>query len=861
MKRIISILSAICIVFGGVHAVSPPVSAAAADISAYTGLLDTLKITDGSSETADEEISRGEFMALLAKAAKVPSAEYGKQYWDVSASCEYAGEITAMTNAGFVSGYSDGSFRPKAVLAAREAYIMAVCTLGYRGNAADSRAYIQKAEELELDDNVGSPMKKRDAYVLIFNMLCAKTARQGMDRGTAILETGTETMLEKLYGLKFDEGIIYSAGIRTARADIIGRSGYMTIGTAALKYGTPLYNDYLGYSVRFFYDESDSLVYCYKLKKQECITVLADDITDFSQMTLKYERKKGSVRREKISAGTDFVYNGRYVDFETQFSESLMKPINGYIDLIDNNGDGIFDVVSIHECYDLIVRSVYRDNDLTLHITGKNSAVPSISAADDENVSFELTDSDGNPADAASLYGGDVLTVYKSLDGKVISVFLSDKKFEGSIQRCDNSDERFSVIYADGAEYKTANGFADKIGFNKSAVIYLDVNGRIAAIEYIDGGEYKTALALELKRDDDSEEVSLRVLTAEEKIVRIPFAKKAVIDGAQKKTDSSIYSAIADNGCTLPFPVRYNLDSAGGIINIDTPKESADEEGDNLVCRYSGSDKLYYKSTGTLSGHYVVDDSTLIFSLPESAATTADALKNWSEYKVNQAGDLKNDTEFAAKVYSMGNKGFTAAVLVAEGGVFSANYGSMAIVSQKRTAVNDDNEIVKIMELMQDGETVTGFAPQSSQFYAQIDGLNVGDVIRYSMSADGEYRGIKQIYRYSDGALVYYPDGNVPSYISMWKSSDMRFLKAKVYEISGSYIGLADSSITGQITDTDIEAYRLNSLYVYSVDGKKLSVRKGSADDITEARYNAENASVILLQTQYAQPVSAFIIK
>ena len=578
-------------------------------------------------------------------------------------------------------------------------------------------------------------------------------------------------------------------------------------------------------------------------------------------MTLKYERKKGSVRREKISAGTDFVYNGRYVDFETQFSESLMKPINGYIDLIDNNGDGIFDVVSIHECYDLIVRSVYRDNDLTLHITGKNSAVPSISAADDENVSFELTDSDGNPADAASLYGGDVLTVYKSLDGKVISVFLSDKKFEGSIQRCDNSDERFSVIYADGAEYKTANGFADKIGFNKSAVIYLDVNGRIAAIEYIDGGEYKTALALELKRDDDSEEVSLRVLTAEEKIVRIPFAKKAVIDGAQKKTDSSIYSAIADNGCTLPFPVRYNLDSAGGIINIDTPKESADEEGDNLVCRYSGSDKLYYKSTGTLSGHYVVDDSTLIFSLPESAATTADALKNWSEYKVNQAGDLKNDTEFAAKVYSMGNKGFTAAVLVAEGGVFSANYGSMAIVSQKRTAVNDDNEIVKIMELMQDGETVTGFAPQSSQFYAQIDGLNVGDVIRYSMSADGEYRGIKQIYRYSDGALVYYPDGNVPSYISMWKSSDMRFLKAKVYEISGSYIGLADSSITGQITDTDIEAYRLNSLYVYSVDGKKLSVRKGSADDITEARYNAENASVILLQTQYAQPVSAFIIK
>lgn len=862
MKRIISALSAICIVIGSMCTASPRASAAAEDIAAYAGLLETLKITDGSAEVPDGDISRGEFTALLAAAAKVPPTEYEKRYWDVSASYEYAGEITAMTDNGFVSGYSDGSFRPKSILTGREAYIMAVCTLGYRSTAADYRAYIQKAEELELDDNVTGAMKRRDAYVLIYNMLCAKTAQTGMDKGVLNLQTGSETMLEKLYGLKYGEGVVYSVGIRTA-ADIAGRADYVTIGTAALKCNASLYNDYLGYRVRYFYDEDDGLVYCHKVKKQDSVTISADDITGFGEMTLKYETKNGSVRREKIPAGADFVYNGRYVDFDTQFTDSLMQPINGYIDLIDNDRDGSYDVVYIHECYDMVVQTVRKDDDGSLQITGKNNGSVSVSGA--ENCDFALTDAEGNKKDVSELYRGDVITVYKSLDENVISIILSDEKFEGSIQRADSSDERFTVIYADGGEYKTANGFSDKIGFNKSAIIYLDVNGRVAAIEYIDGGEYRLGLALEIKQDSDSEEVSIRILTADEKLVKIPFAKKVIIDGTQKKTYTAVYSEITENGCTLPYPVRYNADGDGRIINIDTPKESANEEGDNLVCRYSGSDKLYYKSTGTLSGHYVVADNTVIFSLPDvsgtSAENRADALGRWSEYKVNSADDLKNDTELSAKIYSVGDKGFMAAVMVAEGGVFASNYGNMAIVSQKRTAVNDDNEIVKVMELVQDGVHVTGFASQGTQAYAQIDSLNIGDVVRFSMSADGEYRGIKQIYRYADDTLVYYDDGNVPSYISMWKSSDMRFFKAKAYEISGEYIGLVDGSHTGAVKDTDIEAYKPAALYMYKVEGKKLTVNKASADDITEGRYNAAGASTVLIQTQYAQPQSMLIIE
>lgn len=859
MKRIVAILSAISIFAGGMCASAATSASSVQQYNEnYAELLRTLDIVAEKEPNYSADVSRAEFTVMLAKAVKLSETAYEKQYWDVTPTNENARIITAMTNEGYVTGYNDGSFKPKQKINRREALIMAVCTLGYKSPAANVKAYLQKADELELDDGVGSDMKLGDAYTLISNMLCSYTAQIGMDKGEINLKTGETTLLEKVYDLKYGEGVLYSSGLYTASGKINAAKGYSVIGNMRLA-SEDNYRDYLGYRVKYFYTDNDELIFCHKVKKQDNLVIKAEDIDSYTNLTLKYKNGGSSVKRVKLTAAADYIYNGRYVDYATEYDDSMMLPADGYIDLIDNDRDGVYDFVNIHSSYDVIVQSAYTADESTFGITAKNNSAYNVAFIDDDEHFYSVTDADGIDFDVTKLYKGDVMTVYASLDGKVIEAVYSNDKIEASVQKRTEGDDRYTYLTIGGEVYRIANGFSDDISFNKSAIIYFDVNGMVAAIEYIDGSEYETMLALEIREDESSESVFIRVLTAEDKTERIYFAQKVVIDGSQRKTPAAIYTELATNGVSLPYPVRCRINDDGLITDIDTPNESENETGDNLIERFSGS--IAYKSTtGNFGGHFVATQNTLVYSIPD-ASNGAEAMRVWTNYGVSKKSKLKNDTTYNVKLYSIGKDGFTIdTALVVGTDAFTTSYGQMAVVSKRYTTIDEDNAPMRYMELTRGGEAITGFAEVGSSVCNQIDALNIGDIITYSLKADGEFAGIKEVYRYSDGAYLY-NNGVTPSYASYMGSESYRFLAADAYVISGDYVGLVDIAHTGNVTDTDIEAYNFGTWYVYEVTGKKLEIRKATMDDIIEGKFSAQSASRVVIQTQYAQPGLAFIVK
>ena len=496
LKRIISIIAAICIFAAGsvlnvsVCTAASISAAAPQEDASYAELLKILNIIDADSDIGDmsADVSRGEFAALLAKAAQLPKAEYEKQYWDVSAENEYAAEITAMTNAGYIRGYNDGSFKPKGKITKNEALVMAVCTLGYKFAATDLNVYLKKADELDLDYGLTSNMTLRDAYVLINNMLCAYTAQTSAEYGQLKLQTGTKTMLESVYDMYCEVDVLKSAGYRTAVSGVVGESGYVVIGNSRLKSSSEAYNDYLGYRVKYFYTDDDELVYCYKIKKQDNLVIDAESIEDFTNLTLKYRTSGNSLKKVKLTTSVDYIYNGRYVDYGTQFDDTLMEPKNGYIDLIDNDDDGVYDFANIRSSYDLVVQSAYAIDETHFNISASNNiegeTAFNLSLIDEDGYIYSLTDANGDPMSKETLYNGDILTVFASIDGKVIEVIYADKKIEGTIQSNANHEKGYQILTIDGKQYKTAYGFNDEISCNKTAIIYFDAYDKVAAVKY-----------------------------------------------------------------------------------------------------------------------------------------------------------------------------------------------------------------------------------------------------------------------------------------------------------------------------------------------------------------------------------------
>ena len=183
-KRILALLLAVCV---ACSMLILPASASGSNTAVQTAV--TLGgLTSDQTANLAAPLTRGALTKLMVafsayrESAKTQGST-GTLFSDVSSGSAYAPYVRIAVQQGWISGYTDGSFRPDNAVTLEEACAAVLKLLGYDVTTLSGTfpaAQLNKANELGLRDNLtktqGEGMTLEDGAVLLYNALTATTA-------------------------------------------------------------------------------------------------------------------------------------------------------------------------------------------------------------------------------------------------------------------------------------------------------------------------------------------------------------------------------------------------------------------------------------------------------------------------------------------------------------------------------------------------------------------------------------------------------------------------------------------------------------------------------------------------------------
>ncbi len=202
-KRFLVLLLAVCI---GVSMLVLPVSAAGSNTAVQTAVTLGAMTTEQATQLS-APLTRGQLAKLLVGFSAYrdnanTQGSVGTLYTDVNGSSAYAPYIRIAVQQGWMSGYTDGSFRPDQTVTLEEACTAALTLLGYDVTTLTGgfpAAQLNKANAIGLRANLscaqGQAMTMEDGAVLLYNALTANTA-SGSVYGTTLGFTVTNGQVD-----------------------------------------------------------------------------------------------------------------------------------------------------------------------------------------------------------------------------------------------------------------------------------------------------------------------------------------------------------------------------------------------------------------------------------------------------------------------------------------------------------------------------------------------------------------------------------------------------------------------------------------------------------------------------------------
>ena len=183
-KRILALLLAVCV---ACSMLILPASASGSNTAVQTAV--TLGgLTSDQTANLAAPLTRGALTKLMVafsayrESAKTQGST-GTLFSDVSSGSAYAPYVRIAVQQGWISGYTDGSFRPDNAVTLEEACTAVLKLLGYDVTTLSGTfpaAQLNKANEQGLRDNLtkaqGEGMTLEDSAVLLYNALTATTA-------------------------------------------------------------------------------------------------------------------------------------------------------------------------------------------------------------------------------------------------------------------------------------------------------------------------------------------------------------------------------------------------------------------------------------------------------------------------------------------------------------------------------------------------------------------------------------------------------------------------------------------------------------------------------------------------------------
>ncbi len=493
----------------------------AVNVLSKLGVINGYEENGGFSFKPDNNVTRAEFTAMLLRTRGMGSVGStsleNPPFPDVTTSdVSWAiGNIRTARELKIINGYDDGTFKPKNNVSYEEAVKMIVCALGYGDMGVDGATwyskYIMTATSLKFLDGAGgaisTPATRATIAKMLYNCLEVKLAENNQITNKTILENDLK-LIKNVGYIASNPDISLSAPDPNLRANEIQITSPDEDGnpeTITYKVDdASKYNDMLGAQITFYYQDDfntgmKNLVLA-TVKDSTTVTIEANLIQSGTSNTINYLKTEDADKEISISVASDsvVVYNGKLYGtaadssstFATYFSEKGLPEV-GKVELVDRDGDDVYDVVFVDD-YEVYFVSSVTNSDYKIT---DNALRNGLSTADRQKTlnynqnDIEFYTASGAAASFSSIKKGSIIFVaednHSTGDAKVI---VCNDTVSGKVT-ATSSSKGYTI---NGKSYKESrlapwknpiSGASPSLttapSMGDSAKFYLDMDGNI----------------------------------------------------------------------------------------------------------------------------------------------------------------------------------------------------------------------------------------------------------------------------------------------------------------------------------------------------------------------------------------------
>lgn len=749
-------------------------------------VLKHLGFITGVTETEfrpNSPVTRAEFCTLLTRMLNLENLENAAKvsgFRDVSSDHWAYTSIETLYQLGFINGTSEFTFSPEEKITFSQAIKILISVLGYTPDAELEGGfpigYLSIANRLHLIDriiNTENSITRGEAALYLYRATDTKCMERTVFGSKEMYNKKSQTLLEKYHNIEKLEAIVTEAGSASLTGTEVKDEQYFVADGVQYECGQMDMANFLGQRTIFYIQHADTnntSVALYAFSDSDCYTdITYSQFLKLEENEIIYE-KNNREKRISVNSDTRIIYNGRY------FSRiGLVKDLpfqNGKMRLIDNDNDGVYEVISI-----LDYQTYYLSANAKLGAVMSDYYFGAVNAELDNAQYVKVIRYDEwlEYDSAIEVNAGDIVQIAYSYDGVRAEVIILSDYTAGKIEKYS---EKEKICRISGIDYKLSEYFSNskqKVELGAEEVFaYLDSNGMIVALSYMNKQNYAYLQGISIDGAFETEG-NMRLIRNSGIAETLKVTAKTKLNGKTIGENEFIktFSGLQ------PQLVQVRTYSDGSIADITTASENTTGKPmeQNFSLDYQTDNSIYRSGNFTLfDSIYQLTNATKVFLIPEDLTKTED-------YYVGGLSVLNADFKYNADLFDLNTQYQAAAVVIYQKNSDTRNietYDPVMVVEDCSTYLNDENEYaVKLSgwvggektELLfrsSGAENQTGdwlpYETTKNSTSGADSSFSVGDVIQFLKDSNGYCSKFRILFDASRCSDEYFYEQNARDY-------------------------------------------------------------------------------------------------
>lgn len=786
-KRLLSAVLAFVVAF----TLLPAYVAMAADsIDAAAFDLQSLGIMTGDENgdlNLDANLTRAEFAAITVRLMDLETVTQfapDAGYRDVPADYWAKGEINLLSSLNILNGAGNQMFEPEEEVTLEMAAKIMVNALGYNYPALENGGYpfgfLTQAQKIGLlvgvDQSV-TPLSRKEIALMAHNALDIDMMIKSVGEADEYQVVKGETLRNRF---RTSQDIQKYTGIVTATIDTYLDTPVSDLSDNEIEINGKIYQmldksfkKFFGQNVEFYAKEDTAsgreiITTMAPADKNEVFTFDADDIKEVAGKRIQYylDDKGKSAKSLRYQEDTVLVKNNR--PLENWNEGTVSGTSRGLITAIDNDDDGIIEVILIKEYTSAVIDDVNAENQMVYFKDGFTLFGKKYFDLDPQDPELYVTveDAEGNAVTADQLEQGAVFSAFENaFDNSRQEVIVSQSAVSGTIQQVD---EDFVTI--EGNEYKreTDNVLGDfrpgdqiKAYLNfRDEIVYAEKETTKASYGFVVGVASTSSLGTETMlrvlipdtlaerfeeedNEDGGEATKISKVAGRNKEIREYRAADRLTVAGEK-----LASADAIRNTVLNRVISFTVNSDDEINKITFPTEVGEEEpGDGSIDvvqakTYNSYEKTFGKTSG---GAFGVTENTLTICVPSNG----DSSYSDETYLVDV--EMKNGRTYDVKAFDQNPDTKTADLIVIQSVMREGVKGTIntkskvGFVTDSAISLDEDGEEALLISMLSEGGAHEYKVSKTIEDKDRFRSIVKGELIAYSLDGRDELNNYESL--------------------------------------------------------------------------------------------------------------------